>query len=364
MNGLFLLNPSGGTGQILINAAPFTNVFNSTVFSPAPANIGLYGHNCSYFSYIAGNLVNCNANTNIASADIAGHVIGMASPAINIGCNASTTGGALATGTYYVLPVAEGLNAAGTAAETVPGNEYVVPVTGPTGSITCALGGTIFPNGATGIRFYYGTAGSLRESVYERANPTTTNYGGFTIVGSGAVSATPAQLAPTPATMAVTDSLGGQYETVATADTPVYGPLACFGIGMRCNALTTYRAQIAGKVALTIGTFDGIFSHANTANRTYTLPDQTGIVALNLGGLFKLTYTSIAAQTCQEQSATLPNSTTAMVAVASPGATLGNVNLSWSASVTAANTVTVRVCNPSAGAITPAAVGWQLRVIQ
>jgi hypothetical protein len=291
----------------------------------------------------------------------------MASPNINIGCTASTTGGLLATGTYYVLPVAEGKNVGGTAAESVPGNEYVVPVTGPAGSITCAVGGTIFPNGATGIRFYYGTAGSLQESVYERSNPTMGNYGTFTIIGSGAVSATPAQLQPNPATMAVTDALGGQYETVATADTPVYGPTACFGIGMRCGALTTYRAQIAGKTALTIGGFDGIFTHANTANRTYTLPDATGTVALTsnlpLSANATLTYTAIAAQTCQEQTVTVAGAATTGVASASPAASVGNTNLSWSAWVSAANTVSVRVCNVTAGSVTPSAVSWQVRVL-
>ena len=366
MSGLFLLNPNAGSTP-LITVDAHSLALNSTIFSPDGGEIGLYGTNCSYFSYIAGSQVNCNSITNVPVADIAGHAIGMASPNINIGCTASTTGGSLATGTYYVLPVAEGKNVGGTAAETVPGNEYVVPVTGPAGSITCAVGGTIFPNGATGIRFYYGTAGSLQESVYERSNPTMGNYGTFTIIGSGAVSATPAQLQPNPATMAVTDALGGQYETVATADTPVYGPTACFGIGMRCGTLTTYRAQIAGKTALTIGGFDGIFTHANTANRTYTLPDATGTVALTsnlpLSANATLTYTAIAAQTCQEQTVTVAGAATTGVASASPAASVGNANLSWSAWVSAANTVSVRVCNVTAGSVTPSAVSWQVRVL-
>ena len=77
-----------------------------------------------------------------------------------------------------------------------------------------------------------------------------------------------------------------------------------------------------------------------------------------------LTYTAIAAQTCQEQSVTVTGAASTGVASASPTASLGSVNLSWSAWVSAANTVSVRVCNPSSGSITPSAVTWQARVIQ
>ncbi len=163
------------------------------------------------------------------------------------------------------------------------------------------------------------------------------NYGSFTIIGSGAVSATPAQLQPNPATMAVTDALGGQYETVATADTPVYGPTACFGIGMRCGALTTYRAQIAGKTALTIGGFDGIFTHANTANRTYTLPDATGTVPLTSNLPLSANATLDLHGHC---SANLPGTERDRgwrrdhrrgQREAPPAASVGNANLSWSA---------------------------------
>jgi hypothetical protein len=84
-----------------------------------------------------------------------------------------------------------------------------------------------------------------------------------------------------------------------------------------------------------------------------------------LTGTATLTYTAIAAQTCQEQPVTVTNSTTTNFGVsASPRATLGNVNLSWSAWVSAAGTVSVRVCNPTAGSITPSAVAWGVKVTQ
>ena len=44
--------------------------------------------------------------------------------------------------------------------------------------------------------------------------------------------------------------------------------------------VTSTRTEILSDLALTIGSFDGVFTHANTADRTYTLPDNTGTVAL------------------------------------------------------------------------------------
>ena len=289
--GVFLLNPStDGVGIPLFGAQPELpnsqgggQIRYSEIFNPNNNILGLYGNNCSYLSYVAGNQVNCNSTTNMPVADIAGHAIGMTSPATNMTCTASTSGGSLATGTYYVIAAAEGINIAGTAAESVLSNEYAVPVTGPTGSIACANGDATFgiwPLGATGIRFYYGTAGSLQESVYERANPSAGNFNTFTIIGSGATSATPAQLTPNPTTMAVTDVLQGQYETVAMSDRVTYPQPACFGIGMRCVSLGSFRTQINGNASLYIGGFNGIFTHANSADRTYTFPDVTGTVCL------------------------------------------------------------------------------------
>jgi hypothetical protein len=77
-----------------------------------------------------------------------------------------------------------------------------------------------------------------------------------------------------------------------------------------------------------------------------------------------ITYTAIAAQTCQDQTISVTGATTVESVTATPGASLGNANLSWSAWVSAANTVSVRVCNPTSGSITPSAVTWRARVIQ
>jgi hypothetical protein len=80
--------------------------------------------------------------------------------------------------------------------------------------------------------------------------------------------------------------------------------------------------------------------------------------------LLNTPFTSIAAQTCQEQTLTLTGASTTGVASASPSTGLGNANLNWSAWVSGANTVTVRVCNPSTGSIIPSSVTWAATVIQ
>jgi hypothetical protein len=115
----------------------------------------------------------------------------------------------------------------------------------------------------------------------------------------------------------------------------------------------------------------------NTANPQFNL-DVTGTGrftgAVTIGGgaatnkilmaSRTLTYTAIAAQTCQEKTLTLTGSATTGIAMASPAASLGSTNLSWSAWVSATNIVSVRVCNPSTASITPSGVTWNVRVAQ
>jgi hypothetical protein len=77
-----------------------------------------------------------------------------------------------------------------------------------------------------------------------------------------------------------------------------------------------------------------------------------------------LTYTAIAAETCQEQTLPVTGAATTGTASASPAASLGSSNLAWSAWVSAANTVSVRVCNVTTGSLTPLAVTWNVEVMQ
>lgn len=84
-----------------------------------------------------------------------------------------------------------------------------------------------------------------------------------------------------------------------------------------------------------------------------------------LNGSGTLTFGTVNGQTCSEQSLSVSGaSTTNFGAFASPASSLGSSNLSWSAWVSASNTVTVRVCNPTAGNIAVSAVSWGATVNQ
>lgn len=71
---------------------------------------------------------------------------------------------------------------------------------------------------------------------------------------------------------------------------------------------------------------------------------------------------TIPANSCVESLVNLLGASTNLVAHANPTLTLGSVNLSWSAYVSAANQVKVRVCNPTAGAIVINTVKWNILV--
>jgi hypothetical protein len=85
-----------------------------------------------------------------------------------------------------------------------------------------------------------------------------------------------------------------------------------------------------------------------------------------LTGTATLTFGPIAEGTCAERTLTIQNATSGAAISASPAASLGNANLSWQARVSGSSgTVSVRVCNVSdAGAVTPAAVRWNVSAVQ
>lgn len=84
-----------------------------------------------------------------------------------------------------------------------------------------------------------------------------------------------------------------------------------------------------------------------------------GGTAINLiqAGSATLTYTLIAANTCQEQTLSVASAAAGKAAFFSPGASIGS-GLSWSSWVSASGTVSVRVCNVTVAGITPSAVTW------
>lgn len=155
------------------------------------------------------------------------------------------------------------------------------------------------------------------------------------------------------------------------------------GVTPACNFTVTAAGNttIGGTLGVTgivTGNINGTVGAVTPSTGAFTTLSTTGAIQVGgtltvgggsivntiLNGAANLTFTAISSQTCQEQNMTLTGAnTTNAGAFASPrGAFTGN--LSWSSYVSATNTVTVRVCNPTTGSITPAAVGWGAVVIQ
>lgn len=74
-----------------------------------------------------------------------------------------------------------------------------------------------------------------------------------------------------------------------------------------------------------------------------------------------LDFPNILAQTCAELTITVTGAVVGDAVRLGPPSTI-EANLSWNGYVSAADTVTVRVCNPSAGAINPASATWRATV--
>lgn len=75
-----------------------------------------------------------------------------------------------------------------------------------------------------------------------------------------------------------------------------------------------------------------------------------------------LVFGTVNAATCGEAVVNIPGATTTLVAHANPVLPLGNNNLTWTAYVSAAGQVKVRVCNPTAGNIAVNTVKWNILV--
>ena len=141
----------------------------------------------------------------------------------------------------------------------------------------------------------------------------------------------------------ITDKNGVPHMTMTTAATQFRHP----------SAGTTTMRTSSGTIILKV-TDTGVTIGTNGTEFTAMI-----------GGSGTLTFTAIAAQTCQEQTIAVTNASTTNFGVqVAPRATLGNTNLSWSAWVSVSGTVSVRVCNPTAGSITPSAVAWGVTVNQ
>lgn len=81
-----------------------------------------------------------------------------------------------------------------------------------------------------------------------------------------------------------------------------------------------------------------------------------------IASLSTLVFGTIAANSCAEATVNLLDARTTLVAHANPTLPLGSNNLTWTAYVSAANQVKVRVCNPTAAGIAVNTVKWNILV--
>lgn len=100
----------------------------------------------------------------------------------------------------------------------------------------------------------------------------------------------------------------------------------------------------------------------NFRELTGRVDDIQKVLSKRIGSASTLAFGSIASQTCKEATAQVNGANQGLVAHANPTVNLGSPNLHWTAFVSRQNQVTVRVCNITTGALTPAVVKWQIVV--
>jgi hypothetical protein len=105
--------------------------------------------------------------------------------------------------------------------------------------------------------------------------------------------------------------------------------------------------QMLGVAGLT--QYMGLFSHANTANRTYSLPDGSGTIGLVLTGVTgEIGGAALTAGQCASGSVNVSRATTSMTVSVSPNTYPGEGFIPWGY-IGSNGTVTVKVCAFAAG---------------
>ena len=150
---------------------------------------------------IYGNAVLLTINTQYTCAPNGNVTMALSPPAAAPGATPSTTGGSLATATYYYKISA--LNASG---ESVGSAEASAAVTGPTGSVALTWSAV---TGATSYRVYRGTAAGVQNVYYATANVTTyTDTGAASTAGSPLTTPTGTQPTATNVLLTWTGNMG------------------------------------------------------------------------------------------------------------------------------------------------------------
>ncbi|MGA9465109.1 MAG: hypothetical protein WBV28_20125 [Terracidiphilus sp.] len=169
------------------------------------------------------------------------------------------------------------------------------------------------------------------------------------------------------------NSTGGQVYSIGT-DFAAYNSTGAWKVRSSLTGLDQFVVYSGGiRVILpasgawqvlnhTAGTWVAQINESNGA--LYANADTTDVIYASLAGTTgSIGGSSLGAGACTSGTATIANSTSSMVAVASPMTYPGD-SLTWRAYVSAAGTVTVKVCNETATAATPTASTYKVRVIQ
>jgi alpha-D-ribose 1-methylphosphonate 5-triphosphate diphosphatase PhnM len=106
----------------------------------------------------------------------------------------------------------------------------------------------------------------------------------------------------------------------------------------------------------------GILKNTTTTGIPTIAVPGTDYAPANLTATATLDFASIAAQTCSGMTVTVTGATeNDAVALGAPASI--EAGLSWSGRVSAADTVTIRLCNVTASPIDPASADWSVVVI-
>ena len=94
------------------------------------------------------------------------------------------------------------------------------------------------------------------------------------------------------------------------------------------------------------------------SNSINTLTDSSA--TKRVSSISTLNFGEIAANSSADTVVNILGANIGLVATANPLLTLGSIHLIWSAYVSAKNQITVKVCNPTTGPLTPNVVRWNI----
>ena len=98
-----------------------------------------------------------------------------------------------------------------------------------------------------------------------------------------------------------------------------------------------------------------------TARQTGTLPQEPYDFGAIISHSASITWTSIAANSTQEQNVTVTGAASGHNVDVTPASSPG-AGLIWAAYVSATNTITIRMLNSTASPVTPATMSWRIDV--